>query len=132
MSAANMRALARHSALLVVVSFSVPAVVEAQARDTTPARVRSAGSPATPCCAVVKVDAEETIVTARETATGFTFRFVVKDSRLRASLRIGSPVWADFATKAVKLKVNDVEPCCSIVEVKPTPAPPVKPSSQPE
>lgn len=62
---------------------------------------------------------QRSLVTARETATGFTFRFEVKNRRLLGTLKIGQPVWADFAAKAVKLKATDDTPCCGIVDTPP-------------
>jgi hypothetical protein len=74
------------------------------------------------CCSIVRIETDKSLVTARETATGFTFRFTVKNRRLLATLKIGSPVWADFAAKTVKLKATDAQPCCAIVETPPPPA----------
>lgn len=71
------------------------------------------------CCAIVRIEPQRSTVTARETATGYTFRFEVKNRRMRARLKIGQPVWADFVAKAVKLKANDDQPCCAIVEAPP-------------
>jgi Cu/Ag efflux protein CusF len=69
---------------------------------------------------VVKIDAAVRIVTARETATGYTFRFAVKDRKLLASIKVGDPVFADFVAKTVKLRATDATPCCGII---PTPSP---------
>jgi hypothetical protein len=95
-----------------------PDAARSQSRDTVPLSApRQAAEPvaAPACCLVVRIDSERSIVTARETATGFTFRFAVKTRRLLATLKIGNPVWADFANKTVKLKATDVQPCCAIV-----------------
>jgi hypothetical protein len=94
----------------------------AQGRDTTLPRktvVPQADAPA--CCRVVRIDAERSLVTARETATGYTFRFALRNPRGLALLKIGQPVWADFAAKSVKLKATDAAPCCGIVETKEDP-----------
>jgi Cu/Ag efflux protein CusF len=80
-------------------------------------------TPATPCCGIVRIDLARAIVTARETATGFTFRFRVKERPLLRGLKVGDLVWADFATKTVKLRATDATPCCGIIETPP-PAPP--------
>lgn len=77
------------------------------------------GAPA--CCTIVRIDVEHSLITARETATGFTFRFSVKARRILAALKIGQPVWADFTAKTVKLKATDTTPCCSIVETQEKP-----------
>ena len=101
-----------------VVLWCVPNLSEGQRRDTSTAAARirpAADSAAPPCCTVVRLDSASAIVTARETATGYTFRFEVKNRQLRASLGIGDPVWADFANKRVTLNVTDEHPCCTIV-----------------
>lgn len=67
------------------------------------------------CCSVVRIDTTKAIVTARETATGYTFRFAVKTRRVLRALRIGQPIWPDFASNTVKLKPTDAAPCCGIV-----------------
>jgi hypothetical protein len=122
-------------ALAVIISLGAANNASAQTRDTTKAKTPAAtATSATPaCCLVVRVDANDGALTARETATGFTFRVVVKDRRRLASVKVGNPVWADFATKTVKLKANDVEPCCNIVETPPTGGvTPPAPSKTPE
>lgn len=96
---------------------------QSQARDTAAARARpsavlQAETPA--CCSIVRIDSQRSIVTARETATGFTFRFAVKTRRLLDTLKVGQPVWVDFAAKAVKLKATDATPCCAIVDTPET------------
>jgi hypothetical protein len=111
------------SLFVVLCVFSaVPNVAPAQRRDTAQASLRSETAPTPACCAVVRVEAEKSLVTARETATGFTFRFSVKNRRLLGTLKIGQPVWADFAAKTVKLKATDAQPCCAIVETPPSSA----------
>jgi hypothetical protein len=95
-----------------------------QSRDSTsaksrPSAVLQAATPA--CCSIVRIDALRSIVTARETATGFTFRFAVRTRQLLGTLKIGQPVWADFAGKTVRLKATDAQPCCAIVDTQETP-----------
>jgi hypothetical protein len=100
----------------------VPNVALSQTRDTVKAPTDSAAGAATlACCSIVRVQPGASIVTARETATGFTFRFTVKNRRVLAGLKIGQPVWADFAAKTVKLKATDSTACCAIVETPPPP-----------
>lgn len=101
-------------------------VAQSQSRDTTSARTRpiatqQAAAAAPACCSIVRIDSRRSIITARESATGFTFRFAVKSRRLFATLKIGQPVWADFANKTVKLRATDATPCCGIVETQETP-----------
>ena len=86
--------------------------------DTSSGRVRqSVAAPARPpaCCTIVRIDTARSIVTGRETATGFTFRFEVKTRRILGTLKVGQPIWADFAGKSVKLNATDAAPCCGIV-----------------
>lgn len=68
------------------------------------------------CCRIVRFDAAKEQWIARETSTGYTFRFVVRNRRARGLLRIGEPVWADFSTKTVRIRVDEVQPCCAIIE----------------
>ena len=102
-----------------------PGAVPAQSRDTAAAnqRPRPAAAPATAvpaCCRVVRLEAASPIVTARETATGYTFRFELQNRRRRAALKVGDPVWADFGTNTVKLESTERKPCCAIVTSNPS------------
>ena len=113
-----------HRFFLISAAFTCLALPEratAQARDTSkgPAATLQADTPA--CCSIVRIDAERAMVTARETATGFTFRFAIKPKRQLLNLKIGQPVWADFASKTVKLKATDAQPCCAIVDTQEKP-----------
>jgi hypothetical protein len=97
-------------------------VTSAQSRDSANVvRAATQQSAVPACCRVVRVDAERSLVTARETATGYTFRFALKSRRVLDALKIGQPVWADFTAKTVKLKATDASPCCGIVEIKEDP-----------
>lgn len=80
-----------------------------------------------PCCNIVAIDIKRGIVTARETATGFTFRIEVKNKRHLAALKVGTKVWADFGARKVRLEVAGVAPCCNILDPKPA-----EPVSKPE
>jgi hypothetical protein len=101
-------------------SAAVPCVAASQSRDTVVGPQTRAPLPA--CCSIVRIETTQSIVVARETGTGFTFRFGVKNRRLLGTLKIGQPVWADFAAKTVKLKATDAQPCCAIVDA-PQPPP---------
>lgn len=101
-----------------------PNAAHSQSRDSTVSKpTAGAATLSAPpsCCAIVRVEVAKSIVTARETATGFTFRFTVKNRRLLGTLKVGQPVWADFAAKTVKLRATDASPCCAIVETPPPP-----------
>ncbi|MFN2397733.1 MAG: hypothetical protein ABR543_03660 [Gemmatimonadaceae bacterium] len=87
----------------------------------------------TACCSVVRVDVARAIVTARETATGYTFRFTVRNRKLLASLKIGDRVWADFTKLKISLRPDEATPCCPIIRTPlakgaaPTTTPPTHP-----
>lgn len=99
----------------------LPNVAMSQSRDSVKTPVDSVAALATPaCCSIVRIEAAALVVTARETATGYTFRFNVKKRRVLATLKIGQPVWADFVAKTVKLKADSTA-CCAIVETPPPP-----------
>lgn len=77
----------------------------------TPPLVAQA-TPAQPCCSIVSVNANG-LVSAKETATGRTFQFQIKDQALLTSLHVGQQIWADFASRAVSLAAGG-QPCCEI------------------
>lgn len=98
----------------------VPNVALSQRRDSVKTPADSVAPAATPaCCSIVRIEAAAAVVTARETATGFTFRFHIRSRRLLTSLKVGQPVWADFVAKTVKLKADDRTACCSISDTPP-------------
>jgi hypothetical protein len=100
-------------ALVAVALVCLAEPVPAQSRD---ASLQSQGALTQPsCCSIVRIDTTTSIVTARETATGYTFRFAVRTRRALRALRIGQPVWADFTSNTVKLKATDDTPCCGIL-----------------
>lgn len=80
---------------------------------TAAGHVKGAVDPGEPCCGITAIDARSGVVTARVSATGRTFRFTVTDAATLQSLRAGQGVWADFATK--KVRIYGAAPCCSIV-----------------
>jgi hypothetical protein len=107
----------RRSLYVLCVLGALPNVALSQSRDSIKTPAVSVAPVVTPaCCSIVRIGPAASVVTARETATGFTFRFTVKNRRVLATLKIGQPVWADFAAKTVKLKATDATPCCAIVE----------------
>lgn len=110
----------RHFLFVLGALGALPNVTFSQSRDSTRAPVNSIAPAAPPaCCSIVRIQPAKAVATARETATGFTFRFTVKSRRVLATLKVGQPVWADFAAKTVKLKATDASPCCAIVETPP-------------
>lgn len=108
---------------LVAASLCFGRIASAQSGDTAsksrPAAAQQASAPA--CCSIVRIDADKLTITARETATGFTFRFALRERRLLTELKIGQPVWADFSTKTVRLKAASASPCCAILETQEKP-----------
>ena len=102
-----------YAVLLAVAMACLGAPLAAQSRDTS---LKVQGTPAAPsCCSIVRVDTTTSVVTAREIATGYTFRFLVKTRRVVRALRIGQPIWADFTTNTVRLQPTDPKPCCGIM-----------------
>ena len=73
----------------------------------------------TNCCTVVRVDVRRGIVTARETATGYTFSVEVKNRKHLAALKVGNKVWANFAAKKVRLESAGDSLCCVILKTPP-------------
>jgi len=83
-------------------------------------------SAADPCCLVTEVNAKSGIVTAKEKATGRTFSFTTNAAVVR-SIRLGSPVYANFASKQVS--VDGKSACCQIQSLTPPPSSPPGTSS---
>jgi len=106
--------------LTAAFSLCLDRIAGAQSIDTaSKGRVTASQQASAPaCCSIVRIDADKLTITARETATGFTFRFAVRDKRLLADLKIGQPVWADFSAKTVRLKTATATPCCAILETQ--------------
>ena len=84
----------------------------------TPDRVWAQARDTTHCCTVVRIDAGRREVTARETATGYTFLVEVKNRKHLAAVRIGDKVWANFAVRKVRLEAAGDSLCCAIVQTK--------------
>jgi hypothetical protein len=66
----------------------------------------------TPCCTVTAIDARRATAIAKVNATGQTFEFRVADPKLLSGLRVGQPIYANFATRQVSL--NGRTPCGTI------------------
>jgi hypothetical protein len=65
-----------------------------------------------PCCTVTGIDAHSAIVTAKDKANGRPFKFHVTNRSLLRALRVGAPVYANFARKQVSLDGRSA--CCRI------------------
>ena len=86
----------------------------AQRPDTLPVRPTGGMAQAPgPCCVITAVDSLSHLVSARESSTGYRFRFAVRDPKLRVELKVGQKIWADFAANRVSLRPG--VPCCEIV-----------------
>lgn len=75
------------------------------------------------CCVVTSIDLLTGIVSGRETATGYTFKFTVMPGIMSAQdsanlirkININQPVWASLQGKGVKVVyANPI--CCRIIE----------------
>jgi hypothetical protein len=78
--------------------------------------LRAAGA----CCSVTAIDARTGTATAVETATSRTFEFHIPNAKLFATLRVGTPVYANFSTMQVSL--DGKTPCGAITQINPAPA----------
>jgi hypothetical protein len=63
------------------------------------------------------------VITAREMATGYTFRVEVKSKKLLTTLKVGDKVWANFSAKRVRLGAIGDSLCCAILDPPAAPAP---------
>jgi hypothetical protein len=77
------------------------------------ANVRGEVNPGESCCAITSINVATGIVTARNTATGKTFRFRASTAAARG-FRVGQAVYANFAA-AGRIGVTPSAPCCEIV-----------------
>jgi len=64
------------------------------------------------CCSVTAIDARAASVTAKEKASGRVFKFHVPNALALRALRVGAPVYANFARKQVSLDGRSA--CCAI------------------
>ena len=96
----------------------------------TPVATKAAGqvNPVAPCCGITAINLLTGVVEAKENATGRTFSFKLNDSNLLKSLKVGQGIYANFAAKQVS--VDNLSPCCSIVN-GPTASIPPTPQSGP-
>jgi hypothetical protein len=90
--------------VLAMAMFSAAISVGAQKPGT--------GTPA-PCCGITAINQKSGVVTARVTATGVTFQFMVATPQVLQSLHVGQGVFANFSAKQVSLDGRTA--CCQIV-----------------
>ena len=81
-------------------------------------------SAGTPCCSITTVDMKTGIVTAKNTATGETFKFKLGDAAQIGNIKIGDQVSTDFQTRQVT--VHSFTPVEGILIKTPRPPPPIK------
>jgi len=89
-----------------------------KARSAEPAgtpNLRDKARPGDPCCNIAAINAKTGIVTARDTASGKTFKFTVNDKGMLKGLRAGDAVDANFAAGQVAIRKYGASPCCFIV-----------------
>ncbi len=70
----------------------------------------------THCCTVVRIDLTTSSITARETATGYTFRVEVANRKHLSAVKVGDKVWASFGARKVRLEAAGDSLCCDIIE----------------
>jgi hypothetical protein len=90
--------------ILRIVSFALMALALVAAAGRTEVK---------PCCAITALDARAATATAKENGTSRTFVFKVPNAKLFATIRVGTPVYANFSTKQVSLDGKSV--CCPIL-----------------
>ena len=78
----------------------------------------------TPCCSVTAVDVKTGIVTAKNTATGETFKFRLVEAAQIGNIKVGDKVSTDFQTRQVT--VHSFQPAEGILMRTPRPRPPIK------
>ena len=74
----------------------------------------TAGAQATPCCAIVSIDARTGLIAAKVNASGQTFQFKVGSPLMTRTLRVGQAIYANFSTNQVSL--DGRTQCCAIVQ----------------
>ena len=78
----------------------------------------------TPCCSVTTIDRKTGVVTAKNIATGGTFRFRLGDAAQIGNIKIGDQVSTDFQTRQVT--VHSFQPAEGILMRTPRPRPPIR------
>ena len=81
-------------------------------------------SAGTPCCSITAIDKKSGIVTAKNTATGETFKFKLGDAAQIRSIKIGDQVSTDSQTREVT--VHSFQPVDGILILTPRHRPPSK------
>jgi hypothetical protein len=81
-------------------------------------------SAGTPCCTVTTVNVKTGIVTAKNTATGETFKFRLVEAAQIGNIKVGDQVSTDFQTRQVT--VHSFQPAEGILMRTPRPRPPIK------
>jgi len=101
-------------AVLLIALFGAGFTAGAAEPTATP-NLRDKARSAEPCCNITAINAKTGIVTARDTASGKTFKFTVNDKGMLKGLRAGDAVDANFAAGQVAIRKYSGEPCCNIV-----------------
>jgi hypothetical protein len=81
-------------------------------------------SAGTPCCSITAIDMKTGIVTAKNTATGGTFKFRLGNAAQIRNIKIGDQVSTDFQTREVT--VHSFQPVDGILIKTPMRPPPIK------
>jgi len=81
-------------------------------------------SAGTPCCTVTTVNVKTGIVTAKNTATGETFKFRLVKAAQIGNIKVGDQVSTDFQTRQVT--VHSFQPAEGILMRTPRPRPPIR------
>ena len=81
-------------------------------------------SAGTPCCSITTIDMKTGIVTAKNTATGETFKFRLANAAQLRNIKIGDQVSTDFQTREVT--VHSFQPVDGILIKTHMHPPPIK------
>ncbi len=114
------RPIGRVIAVIAVAALCLMAPETLAAQDLAPARVKSDASP---CCGIVRIYLERSIIMARDLSTGYTFLVAVKSRKVLARLKVGDKVWVDFATKRARVAAGD-SLCCPVLAAPAVPEAP--------
>jgi len=79
------------------------------------AMIAPLGAVNAPCCYVTAIDSRTGLVTAKENASSRAFQFKPTNAKQIRDLRVGSPVYANFAKSQVSLDGHVA--CCNILNL---------------
>ncbi|MFA6147028.1 MAG: hypothetical protein WC899_02335 [bacterium] len=103
-----------------VLALGMALIIEASIAVSVPPEVGAA----TPTCSITAIDTKTGIVTAKNTATGETIEFRLRDAAQIKNIKIGDQVSTDSQTREVN--VHSFQPVSGILIKTPMPRPSMK------